>query len=153
MLFSPHLLAGFVPPPPPPPPPGKDGSGLNNGSLKLSGDVSKKPTKDLLEGNLAKPTAEMLQSVILKKTEMKPLDKSAKVVVEDDRSNLLAAIRQGIKLKRVEETRKEVEKTAPLHDVASILARRVAMEMSDSEGEGKNEEDEDSDGWDDDDGC
>ena len=54
----------------------------------------------------------------------------------DARSGLLAAIREGIKLRRVEDSKqKEVEKAAPCNDVASILARRVAMELSDSDSE------------------
>lgn len=74
---------------------------------------------------------------------------------KDIRSNLLAAIRHGIKLRRVEESRqREVEQNAPLHDVASILARRVAMELSDSEGDGVNGDDgNDSDAWDDESEC
>jgi len=40
---------------------------------------------------------------------------------------------------------KEVEKSNALHDVASILARRVAVEFSDSESGSDSEE---SDGWD-----
>ncbi|GFQ70392.1 wiskott-Aldrich syndrome protein family member 3 [Trichonephila clavata] len=64
----------------------------------------------------------------------------------DGRSDLLAAIREGIKLRRVEDNKqKEVEKSAPLHDVASILARRVAMEFSDSDSPSGSEYD--SDGW------
>ncbi|KAG8188446.1 hypothetical protein JTE90_008013 [Oedothorax gibbosus] len=65
---------------------------------------------------------------------------------EDGRSDLLAAIREGIKLRRVEDIKqKEVEKAAPLHDVASILARRVAMEFSDSDSASESEYD--SEGW------
>lgn len=64
----------------------------------------------------------------------------------DGRSDLLAAIREGIKLRRVEDIKqKEVEKAAPLHDVASILARRVAMEFSDSDSASESEYD--SEGW------
>ncbi|XP_054711614.1 LOW QUALITY PROTEIN: actin-binding protein WASF3-like [Uloborus diversus] len=64
----------------------------------------------------------------------------------DGRSDLLAAIREGIKLRRVEDIKaKEVEKAAPLHDVASILARRVAMEFSDSDSASESECD--SEGW------
>ncbi|GIY39614.1 wiskott-Aldrich syndrome protein family member 3 [Caerostris darwini] len=67
----------------------------------------------------------------------------------DGRSDLLAAIREGIKLRRVEDNKqKEVEKSAPLHDVASILARRVAMEFSDSDSPSGSEYD--SDGWEED---
>lgn len=54
----------------------------------------------------------------------------------DGRSDLLKAIRDGISLRKVEKgQQREVEKSRGdgLHDVASILARRVAMEISDSE--------------------
>lgn len=55
----------------------------------------------------------------------------------------------GIKLRRVEDSKqKEVEKAAPLHDVASILARRVAMEFSDSDSPSGS--DYDSEGWEED---
>ena len=68
----------------------------------------------------------------------------------DARSDLLQAIREGIKLKRVADVKqREVEKATPLHDVASILARRVAIELSDSE----REEEEDEDAWDDESEC
>ena len=53
----------------------------------------------------------------------------------------------GIALRKVEATNesKVEEKPSTFHDVASILARRVAVEMSDSES-GSSEYD--SDGWD-----
>lgn len=58
----------------------------------------------------------------------------------------------GIKLRRVEDFKqKEVEKAAPLHDVASILARRVAMEFSDSDSPSGSEYD--SDGWEEENEC
>lgn len=64
----------------------------------------------------------------------------------DARSDLLAAIREGIKLRRVEDFKqKQVEKAAQPHDVASILARRVAIEVSDSESGTDSEYDSD---WD-----
>ena len=102
-----------------------------------------------------KPTAEMLKSVILRPTEPRAANTNGSGGDHlDARSNLLAAIRHGIKLKRVEESRaREVEKSVPLHDVASILARRVAMELSDSEGDAEEEGDDDSDAWDDESEC
>lgn len=52
----------------------------------------------------------------------------------------------GIKLRRVEDFKqKQVEKAAQPHDVASILARRVAIEVSDSESGSDSEYDSD---WD-----
>ena len=69
------------------------------------------------------------------------------------RSDLLKAIRDGIALKKVEQRQqaKEAEKEAASGqtDVATILARRVAVEMSDSEGGGGGPSDSeyDSDDW------
>lgn len=67
------------------------------------------------------------------------------------RSDLLKAIRDGIALKKVEqrEQAKEAEKEAASGqtDVATILARRVAVEMSDSEGGGPSDSEYDSDDW------
>ena len=57
----------------------------------------------------------------------------------------------GIALKKVEqrEQAKEAEKEAASGqtDVATILARRVAVEMSDSEGGGPSDSEYDSDDW------
>nr|CAD7446590.1 unnamed protein product [Timema bartmani] len=67
----------------------------------------------------------------------------------DPRSDLLKAIRdvgEGIKLRKVEKSeQKEVERVNALHDVASILARRVAVEFSDSDSASESEYD--SEGW------
>lgn len=51
----------------------------------------------------------------------------------DARSNLLDAIRHGTKLRKVEEVENGKQESAPMHDVASILARRCAMQYSSSE--------------------
>lgn len=53
----------------------------------------------------------------------------------DSRSDLLAAIRQGMALKRtqVQEKKKGKEDSSAVMDVASILARRIAVEYSSSE--------------------
>lgn len=55
---------------------------------------------------------------------------------------------KGIKLRKVEKIeQKEVERVNALNDVASILARRVAVECSDSDSASESECD--SEGWDD----
>lgn len=65
----------------------------------------------------------------------------------DCRSDLLAAIREGIKLRKANvKEQNDKEKSTPLLDVASILARRKAMEYSDSESDGNSESG--SDNWD-----
>ncbi|XP_019647735.1 PREDICTED: wiskott-Aldrich syndrome protein family member 3-like [Branchiostoma belcheri] len=69
----------------------------------------------------------------------KPTQKPAPHPVDDARSDLLAAIRQGIQLKKAEKKEREEkdrQTTAMPHDVASILARRMAVQYSDSESEG-----------------
>ena len=53
----------------------------------------------------------------------------------------------GIKLRKVEKTeQKDSDRVNTLHDVASILARRVAVEISDSES-GSDDSEYDSEGW------
>ncbi|XP_012671587.1 wiskott-Aldrich syndrome protein family member 3b [Clupea harengus] len=52
----------------------------------------------------------------------------------DARSDLLAAIRMGIQLKKVQEQQEQQAKREPVaNDVATILSRRIAVEYSDSE--------------------
>lgn len=64
----------------------------------------------------------------------------------DPRNDLLKAIRDGITLRKVEKIeQKEVERGNGFHDVASILARRVAVEFSDSDS--ASDSDCDSEGW------
>eukprot|EP00039_Didymoeca_costata_P025503 m.13630 g.13630 ORF g.13630 m.13630 type:complete len:467 (+) comp4888_c0_seq1:110-1510(+) len=62
-------------------------------------------------------------------------------------NDLLSAIRQGKKLNKVAETRGRTDSKDAGSDVAAILMRRMAMEMSDSE----DDDDDDSDEWSDDD--
>ncbi|XP_017485798.1 PREDICTED: wiskott-Aldrich syndrome protein family member 2-like [Rhagoletis zephyria] len=63
----------------------------------------------------------------------------------DSRNDLMKAIRDGITLRKVEKSeQKEIEINTALHDVASILARRVAIELSESE---ESDTDDDSEGW------
>ncbi|XP_041981937.1 wiskott-Aldrich syndrome protein family member 3 [Aricia agestis] len=72
----------------------------------------------------------------------------------DPRSDLLKAIREGIKLRKVEKRcednvgKYDTLRGAPaLHDVASILARRVAVEQSDTDSDNDSDDDDDSDQW------
>jgi len=94
-----------------------------------------------------------LMAAILAGTELKKTpaaQPSFKPPQNDMRSDLLKAIRDGIALKKVEQKQKEcAEKSAGISagtDVASILARRRAVEMSDSEG-GPSDSEYDSDDW------
>ncbi|XP_016359226.1 wiskott-Aldrich syndrome protein family member 3-like [Sinocyclocheilus anshuiensis] len=64
----------------------------------------------------------------------------------DVRSDLLAAIRMGIQLKKVQEQQEQQAKREPVgNDVATILSRRIAVEYSDSEDESELEDNDWSD--------
>ncbi|XP_028821321.1 wiskott-Aldrich syndrome protein family member 3-like [Denticeps clupeoides] len=64
----------------------------------------------------------------------------------DARSDLLAAIRMGIQLKKVQEQQEQQAKREPVgNDVATILSRRIAVEYSDSEDDSELEENDWSD--------
>ncbi|RWS05458.1 wiskott-Aldrich syndrome protein family member 3-like isoform X2 [Dinothrombium tinctorium] len=137
--------------PPPAPPSNPPSSSSSSGGTPTVGT----PSRDAKSSSLA-------QEILQKQQQLRPpkLSTLNKVLPQmsdkptDARSDLLAAIREGIKLRRVQDCKqKEVEKSAPLHDVASILARRVAMEMSDSESGGGSSDGSDSDGWDDESEC
>lgn len=89
----------------------------------------------------------------LQPPKMSTMNKVLPGVSQQHADGLLAAIREGIKLRRVEDTKqKEVDKVAPCNDVASILARRVAMELSDSDSEGGSGVESGAD-WDDESEC
>lgn len=129
-----------APPPPPPPlppangmpaaPPAMVNGGLSNGMLAES-ESSGSSKGTVQKEERAAPA---------------PVKGVTPAPPTDARSDLLAAIREGIKLRRVEDFKqKQVEKAAQPHDVASILARRVAIEVSDSESGSDSEYDSD---WD-----
>ncbi|XP_074027623.1 wiskott-Aldrich syndrome protein family member 3 SCAR [Leptinotarsa decemlineata] len=120
-----------VAPPPPPPPPMPV---MTNGPA-----VAPLP---MLNGDLARI---LNSSTPVKLTPVKDRPMSKPPMV-DPRNDLLKAIRDGIKLRKVEKIeQKEVERGNGLHDVASILARRVAVEFSDSDSGSESECD--SEGW------
>ncbi|XP_034188411.2 wiskott-Aldrich syndrome protein family member 3 SCAR isoform X2 [Osmia lignaria lignaria] len=127
-----------IPPPPPPPPPPPVANGPSPLVPLTNGDIAKmiatnppklKPLKPLknMDGQLRKPV-------------------NPNIPLVDPRNDLLKAIRDGIKLRKVEKIeQKEVERVNALNDVASILARRVAVEFSDSDSASESECD--SEGW------
>ncbi|XP_066254944.1 actin-binding protein WASF3 [Euwallacea similis] len=132
-VISPPPAAAVAPPPPPPPPmpsnsvhapPGGPVPVMNGDLIRaLTSPPKLTPVKDRVLNKLAPPLA-------------------------DPRNDLLKAIRDGIKLRKVEksEQRQDVDRGVNgLHDVASILARRVAVEFSDSESGSDSECD--SEGW------
>ncbi|CAL9691399.1 unnamed protein product [Knipowitschia caucasica] len=96
---------GPPPPPPPPPPPGPPPPSFNGPPPPSSG------------GGLA-PTS---------KPQRPPSP------VNDARSDLLCAIRQGFNLRKVEAQREQEKRVDTGNDVAAILSRRIAVECSDSE--------------------
>ncbi|KAJ4433681.1 actin-binding protein WASF3 isoform X2 [Periplaneta americana] len=138
-----------IPPPPPPPPPPP--MTLPNGPLSpapapptspplVNGDVGKSPLKQIISTSPPKQSPPKTDNP----TRNKPANPPAPAF--DPRSDLLKAIRDGIKLRKVEKNeQKEVERVNALHDVASILARRVAVEFSDSDSASESEYD--SEGW------
>ncbi|XP_038631496.1 wiskott-Aldrich syndrome protein family member 3-like [Scyliorhinus canicula] len=66
--------------------------------------------------------------------------------ISDARSDLLAAIRRGIQLRKVQEQREQEAKKEPVgNDVATILSRRIAVEYSESDDDSELDENEWSD--------
>lgn len=127
----PPALSPLPPPPPPPPAP----------------PAPPPPSQTSIPSQppavLPPPTAAQLQQ------KQQQLRKTVPVQ-RDPRSDLLAAIKQGITLRRVEDSKRRVEaekQQSMGNDVASILARRVAMQVSDSDDNG-DDDDEDND-WED----
>lgn len=124
-----------APPPPPPPPPLLDGPMSPSKPPMANGDVMSgggMPNGNLIMGQMH---------------QLKKIPPQEKIAYEDPRSDLMKAIRDGIKLRKVEQRNdaKENDRTIErLHDVASILARRVAIELSESS---DSESDDDSEGW------
>ncbi|XP_072155631.1 uncharacterized protein SCAR [Bemisia tabaci] len=135
----PRACSPPAPPPPPPPPPLPM---MPNGLIPtLNGDVAKSP-KQIIPNSPPKQTEK--NSAINPPAKNKP---SAQVLQHDPRSDLLKAIRDGIKLRKVEKIEQKEGERVNAHDVASILARRVAVEVSDSDSASASESEYDSDGW------
>lgn len=138
-----------APPAPPPPPP----------PMPVNGHSSS-PTAGAKKSSPPAGTSGLAQA-ILNAPELKKTKPSFVPPQNDMRSDLLKAIRDGIALKKVEQ-KQEADKAAAAGaggasggkggpgghgtDVASILARRRAVEMSDSEG-GPSDSEYDSDEW------
>ncbi|XP_015363275.1 PREDICTED: wiskott-Aldrich syndrome protein family member 3 [Diuraphis noxia] len=159
--ISPPLPSANIPPPPPLPPMPDLPASLANGDVK-SPPKQKSPSNFIIQSkplvlpadcnnmrplngiiNDLKTTVTNISSgtMTLKKT-----PGPGHVAHYDPRSDLLKAIRDGVELRKVEKIKqKEGERSNALHDVASILARRVAVEISDSDSASGSEYD--SDGW------
>lgn len=95
----------------------------------------------------------ILEMTCLKRSVM--VSNSFKILIKNCKTNiffsksfvsfLVCCLIKGIKLRKVEKIeQKEKERSSTFHDVASILARRVAIELSESE---DSDSDEDSECW------
>ncbi|XP_064028276.1 actin-binding protein WASF3 isoform X1 [Pogoniulus pusillus] len=113
------LVVTAPPPPgPPPPPPGPPAAGSSLSSSPMH----------------APPATEAKRH------------EAAQQPISDARSDLLAAIRMGIQLKKVQEQREQEAKREPVgNDVATILSRRIAVEYSDSDDDSEFDENDWSD--------
>lgn len=112
------MVTAPPPPGPPPPPPGPPGAGSSLSSSPMH----------------APPGAEAKRQ------------EAVQPPVSDARSDLLAAIRMGIQLKKVQEQREQEAKREPVgNDVATILSRRIAVEYSDSDDDSEFDENDWSD--------
>ncbi|KAI2650989.1 Wiskott-Aldrich syndrome protein family member 3 [Labeo rohita] len=110
-----HAVMGGPPVAPPPPPPGP-------------------PTHAPSPSRVTHPSGE---STLPRKGQVPVIPMS------DARSDLLAAIRRGIQLRKVQEQREQEAKKEPVgNDVATILSRRIAVEYSESDEDSEPEENE-----------
>ncbi|XP_077591748.1 wiskott-Aldrich syndrome protein family member 3b [Stigmatopora nigra] len=137
--------------PPPPPPAPLIPSALTAFASPPGGPVSPggyAPPPPLLYGGPAAPPPPgppppPLQGAAHKISSPVPMESGT---VTDARSDLLAAIRMGIQLKKVQEQQEQQAKREPVgNDVATILSRRIAVEYSDSEDDSELEENDWSD--------
>uniref|UniRef100_A0A8C8AUL2 Wiskott-Aldrich syndrome protein family member n=1 Tax=Otus sunia TaxID=257818 RepID=A0A8C8AUL2_9STRI len=115
------LVVTAPPPPgPPPPPPGPPAPGSSLSSSPMHAHAP--PATEAKRHEPAQPP------------------------ISDARSDLLAAIRMGIQLKKVQEQREQEAKREPVgNDVATILSRRIAVEYSDSDDDSEFDENDWSD--------
>ncbi|NWH89495.1 WASF3 protein, partial [Aegithalos caudatus] len=119
----------FVPPAPPPPPPV-----IPSAQTAFDSPISAPPA--LAPGSAASPPA----APEPRKPQI-PL-----MPMSDARSDLLAAIRRGIQLRKVQEQWEQEAKKEPVgNDVATILSRRIAVEYSESDDDSELDDNEWSD--------
>ncbi|XP_016964257.1 actin-binding protein WASF2 isoform X1 [Drosophila biarmipes] len=123
-----------APPPPPPPPPVEEGMGSGNQHTLRPHQIL---PKSLANGEMQPGQQNGVPHIVAPKKMLPPF--------HDPRNDLMKAIRDGITLRKVEKSeQKEIERNAAPLDVASILARRVAIELSESE---DSDSEDDSEGW------
>ncbi|XP_035856489.1 wiskott-Aldrich syndrome protein family member 3-like [Sander lucioperca] len=125
---APPLSRPFSPSPPPPPPANYSPSPSRPGGQAPPLAMAAPPLPPATDGR--KPPGGIITPV------------------NDARSDLLAAIRRGIQLRKVQEQREqeEAKKREPTgNDVATILSRRIAVEYSESEDDSEPEDQDWSD--------
>ncbi|KAK2900015.1 actin-binding protein WASF3 isoform X1 [Channa argus] len=120
-----HPPSGAPPAAPPPPPPGAPAGHLAHPSP---------------------PHAAVGQSAVDAVAPTRKSTMLGMIPMSDARSDLLAAIRRGIQLRKVQEQREQEAKREPVgNDVATILSRRIAVEYSESDDDSELDENEWSD--------
>ncbi|RVE60346.1 hypothetical protein OJAV_G00180090 [Oryzias javanicus] len=120
-----HPPSGAPPAAPPPPPPGASAGHLAHPS----------PPHAAVGQTAADAAPSTRKSTML-----------GMIPMSDARSDLLAAIRRGIQLRKVQEQREQEAKREPVgNDVATILSRRIAVEYSESDDDSELDENEWSD--------
>ncbi|KAM8953407.1 actin-binding protein WASF3-like [Pelodytes ibericus] len=134
-------MASYIPPPPPAPPCPYSASPPQTGTMgppvAPPPPPPGPPTITASPAHLASPTAVTVDA----RRPQIPV-----IPVSDARSDLLAAIRRGIQLRKVQEQREQEAKKEPVaNDVATILSRRIAVEYSESDDDSELEENEWSD--------
>lgn len=143
------VTGGVVPAPPAPPPPPPPPTEKLNGLRITNGDVKENLKNEKSASSPTKTDGSSGSALIM--PQKKPSQPPHFAAQDGVRSDLLKAIRDGIALKKVEQRenakKEEANGTANTTDVASILARRVAVEMSDSDNENASDSEYDSDDW------
>ncbi|KAK7575555.1 hypothetical protein V9T40_011841 [Parthenolecanium corni] len=148
-----------IPPPPPPPPPlphAADNGVIANGpaTIMANGDIGKSSMKPIVSSTsppnrVASPKQMLSDGNCITNAGSNSSKLKCNGPQSDPRSDLLKAIRDGITLRKVEKIEQKDNDRLNMntfHDVASILARRVAVEISDSES-GSDDSEYDSEGW------
>lgn len=134
---QPNPSANMLQPPPPPlsscapPPPPPQNSSTQQGSNDLLNSIKKAGGKAGVSKEQKKARDEKL------KQNREKREKNSEGEQTDSKNALFAEIRGGFKLKPVNKNQQSPEKSTPKTkcDMASILARRIAIEFSDSESE------------------
>ncbi|XP_034025063.1 wiskott-Aldrich syndrome protein family member 3b [Thalassophryne amazonica] len=135
----PSAQTAFASPPGGPLSPGLQGGGYAPSQTLVSGAQAAPPPP----GPPPPPLPAGTSHITTHKMSSAPVENT---VVSDARSDLLAAIRMGIQLKKVQEQQEQQAKREPVgNDVATILSRRIAVEYSDSEDDSELEENDWSD--------